>query len=285
MKKMIKSAYFPTREFTDRLELFKALKQHEDDIVEFKKAHIYKGSEKSITTGQLQQDSEVVKSIGFTTKENYIYPIISTTKYMDSHDDVHFDGCFTKTAKDQQGKVYYCADHNLSTDGIIAGKKDVQMIIKDIAWQIVGKDYAGTTQALIFCIDKAKIINQKALTLIESDPDIENSIRMQYVKIVMGIDSKEKEFASNKAYYDSRINTIVNSDAVKEQGYFFGVEELKIHKEGSMVIAGGSNDATRIYQHTTTEAGKATSTTIEPPHGTQQSKPDYTGIINTIKFI
>lgn len=282
---MIKSAYFPSKEFATKQELFTALKQHEEDIIEFKKAHVYKGCEKSPTTGQLQPDSEVVKSIGFTTKENYIYPIISTTRYMDTHDDVHFDGCFNKTEKDQQGKVYYCADHNLSTEGIIAGKKDVQMIVKDIAWQVVGKDYPGTTQALVFCIDKAKIINKKALNLIESDPDIENSIRMQYVKIVMGVDSKEKEFASNKAYYDSRINEIANKDAVKEQGYFFGVEELKIHKEGSMVIAGGSNDATRIYQHTETEAGKTTSTTIEPPHGTQSNKPDYTGILQTIKFI
>ena len=281
---MIKSAYFPTRAFATKEDLFKALKDHEEDIIEFKKAHIYKGIEKSTTTGQLQPDTEAVKSIGFTTKENHIYPIISTTTYMDSHDDVHFEGCFGKTVKEQQGKVYYCADHNLSTEGIIASKKDVQMIVKDITWDVVGKDYPGTTQALIFCIDKSKVINQKAMNLIESDPDIENSIRMQYVKIVMGIDSKDKAFATNKAYYDARINEIANADKVKEQGFFFGVEELKIHKEGSMVIAGGSNDATRIYQHTETEAGKATSTTIEPPRSTQSDQPDYTGIIQTIKF-
>lgn len=277
---MIKSAYFPNKIFESRIDLFKALKANEESIIEFKKAHIYKGLEKVETKGQLPGNmNEVVKGIGFSTKTNYIYPIISTTKYLDSHDDVHFDGCFAKTVRDQQGKVYYCADHNLTTEGIVANKRDVEMVVKDIEWSFVGKNYTGKTQALIFSIDKAKIINDKALRLIESDPEIENSIRMQYVKIVMGIDSNEKDFATNKVYYDSRINEIANQDKAKEQGYFFGVEELKIHKEGSMVIAGGSNDATRIYQHT--ESAKSNSEEIEP---SKDTRIDWSYIINNLKL-
>ena len=114
--------------------------------------------------------------------------------------------------------------------------------------------------------------------MIESDPELENSIRMQYVKVQMGIDSMDKMYAENKRYYDSRIGEIANADVVKEQGYFFGVEELKIHKEGSMVIAGGSNDATRIY----TEPTKVTQTIIEPTTVTQTERnKDY----SKIKFI
>ena len=281
---MIKSIYFPTQQFETKEALFKCLKEHEDSIIEFKKANIYKGVDKSSTIGKISQEIEALKGIGFTTKDNYIYPIISTTRYMDSHDDVHFDGCFTKTVKEQQGNVYYCADHDLSLSGIIASKKDVQMIVKNIDWQIVGKSYEGQTQALIFCIDKNCILNDKALQLINSDSEIENSIRMQYVKIQMGIDSKDKEYAANKQYYDAKINDIVNKDIVMKQGYFFGVEELKIYKEGSMVIAGGSNDATRIYQNIT-ESGTTNSDKTEPQQSTQTNKqPNYIGILNKIKF-
>lgn len=275
---MIKSHYFPSRTFTSKEELFKALKDSEMDIIEFKTANVYKGCDKSTTIGKSHNTKEATKGIGFATKENYIYPIISTTRYMDSHDDVHFDGCFTKTVKEQQGKVYYCADHNLSLSGIIASKKNVEMMVEPVDWSIVGKKYQGQTEALVFAIDKAKITNQLALDMIESDPELENSIRMQYVKVQMGIDSMDKMYAENKRYYDSRIGEIANADVVKEQGYFFGVEELKIHKEGSMVIAGGSNDATRIY----TEPTKVTQTIIEPTTVTQTERnKDY----SKIKFI
>ena len=236
---MIKSIYFPSKTFAS----------NEENILDIKKANIYKGCDKSQTIGKaIFTSDDVTKGIGFTTKNNFIYPIISTTKYMDSHDDVHFDGCFTKTVNDQQGKVYYCADHDLSLKGIVAAKKDVEMVVKNIDWSIVGKDYQGQTQALIFCIDKSSIKNQDALSLIESDPELENSIRMQYVKVMMGIDSKDKMYAVNKQYFDSRINEISN---------------------------------TRIYQETT-EPTKVTHVHTEPPNGTQnRPKTDY----SKIKFI
>lgn len=276
---MIKSKYFPDKVFKSKDELFAMLKEHEDNIIEFKKAHIYKGVDKGLCFGNadaILSKLDVTKShIGFEAKENYIYPIVSTTRYMDSHDDVHFDGCFGKTVKDQQGKVYYCADHDLSLKGIIAQRKNVSMFVASIPWAFVGKSYSGNTEGLVLEIDKATIKNDDALEIIESDNDLENSIRMQYVKVVMGINSDKKEYKDNKAYYDSRINDIANKEVAENEGFFFGVEELKIHKEASLVVGGGSNDATRIYQHKITEAGKSTSTIInEPVKATQNTSFD-----------
>jgi hypothetical protein len=281
---MIKSVYFNDKVFESKEALFKALKDNEEDIIEFKKGHVYKGVDKCVTTGQLIAESETVKGIGFRTKDGFIYPIISTTRYMDSHDDVHFDGCFNKTEREQQGRVYYCADHNLSTTGVVANKRDVRMMIKSIPWSVVGKDFEGTTQALIFEIEKSKIINEIALKLIESDPEIENSIRMLYTDVKMAINSKDKAFAENKAYFDSRIDMIANKEKAMKQGYFFGVESLKIHKEGSMVIEGGSNDATRIYQNAVSASAESNAFKIESDSTTQTEKPDYSGIYKQIKF-
>ena len=75
-----------------------------------------------------------------------------------------------------------------------------------------------------------------------------------------------------------RINEIANKEVAIEQGYFWGVEELKIHKEGSLVVAGGSNDATSIYSKDI-EADIITSTT-EPLKSTQI---DYKGIRELLK--
>jgi hypothetical protein len=282
---MIKSQYFPDHSFKSKADLFAMLKKHEDNIIEFKKAHIYKGFEKSLCFGNadniLHKTDASKANIGFEAKEGYIYPIVSTTRYMDSHDDVHFDGCFGKTVKDQQGKVYYCADHDLSLKGIVTNKKDIEMFTASIPWQFVGKSYTGNTEGLVMAFKKDAIKNQQAKDIIDSDEDLENSIRMVYVKIVMGIDSTDKQYKVNKDYFDSRVNDIANKERAEDLGYFFGVEELKIHKEASLVVGGGSNDATRIYQYKTTEAVTDTTAKIEPPAGTQT---DINKILQNIKF-
>jgi len=249
---MYKSIYFPNKKFSSKELLFSELKKHEEKIIEFKKSSIYESEKKSECFGNLiTKNIETNKAIGFETKLNNIYPIISTTRFFDSHQDVHFDGCFTKTVKEQQGNIYYCADHSLTVDGIIALKKDVEMFVSNIDWNFVGKDYKGTTEALIFSIDKEKLIHEKASEIIENDLGLQNSIRMQYVKIKMALNSDDKQYADNKAYWDLRINEISNKEEAIKAGVFFGVEELKIVKEGSLVIAGGSNSATAIYQDIT----------------------------------
>jgi hypothetical protein len=247
----IKSIYFPERTFASKEDLFRSLKANEQIIIDCKKSMDYTGEKKGICLGNMDRGgmtTDIEKGLGFQAKDNFIYPIISTTRYMDSHKDVHLDGCFTKTCKEQQGKVYYCADHNLTTTGIIAMKSDVSMFVRGIDWSFVGKNYTGQTEALIFGIDKSKIVNDLALKIINTEKDLQNSIRMRYVTIKMAIDSKEKDYIDNKEYFDKHIDSIVNKDAVLKEGYFFGVEELKIQGEGSLVIAGGSNDATAIYQ-------------------------------------
>lgn len=251
---MYKSIYFPNKKFSSKELLFSELKKHEEKIIEFKKSSIYESEKKSECFGNLiTKNIETNKAIGFETKLNNIYPIISTTRFFDSHQDVHFDGCFTKTVKEQQGNIYYCADHSLTVDGIIALKKDVEMFVSNIEWNFVGKDYKGTTEALIFSIDKEKLIHEKASEIIENDLGLQNSIRMQYVKIKMALNSDDKQYTDNKAYWDLRINEIANKEEAIKEGVFFGVEELKIVKEGSLVIAGGSNSATAIYQDITEE--------------------------------
>ena len=64
--------------------------------------------------------------------------------------DVHMDNSMNRTVDHQQGKVYYAVNHDLSIGKIIAYPRDVEMMLKDIAWSDIGKDFPGTTQALMF---------------------------------------------------------------------------------------------------------------------------------------
>ena len=249
MEEKIKAIEFPGKEFKSKEDLFMTLKQHKDRIITLKKAHIYKSFEKGGVSGVDISPSEgVIKAID-GARDGFIYPIISTTRYIDSHKDCHFDGCFNRTLQNQQGKVVYALDHKLEFDSILAWEKDVVMSVQNIDWSLVGKDYEGKTQALIFEINKDSIRRKDVLKDIEDKAsEFENSIRMVYHKILLGIDSNKKELQEEKSYFDSKINQIANKDIALDDGYFWGVEELGISKEGSLVVAGGSNDATAIFQ-------------------------------------
>jgi len=260
---MIKSIEL-NREFSSKSELFAALKKNEANIISLKKAAIQKSHDKGQFTPSYIKVDETSKAI-LNLKDGYIYPVINTTKYLDSHGDVHLDGIWTKSIKDNSGKFFYVNDHSLKTSDVIAWSDDVKAYTKNLAWSFIGKDYEGETQALIFEIELAKIVNDAALKVINDKRPVQNSVRMQYVDIHLAMDSDNKEHKENKKLYDKVYPTIANKDRADENGYFWAVGEAKIQKEGSMVLL-GSNDATPIiYQE------PVKSTPVEPLGGTHKS--------------
>jgi hypothetical protein len=265
---MLTCKYFPGKTFSSKADLFSHLRANVNKIISVKTSEIYDSHKKGAVALSFIPNDGVTKSFNGEAikslpgmKDGYIYPIINTTRYMDSHDDVHFDGTFKRSAKDQNGKLYYVADHEIKIGSIIAWPEDVNVMLKQIPWTFVNKNYPGTTEALIYEIDKNKIVHEKAYEIIREKRPVQNSVRMVYITVKLGMNSNKKEDIEYKNYYEKRIKEIVNSDVVEDQGYFFGVEEAKIIKEGSMVIL-GSNDATSVQQK---EADTITSYEIEPP--------------------
>lgn len=260
---VFKCIEFPDKEFATKEAMFAELIKHSERLINIKKAQVFKSCEKQQVSFVNLDISKMngAQKANFEVKEGYIYPVISTTNYMDSHGDVHFNGSMNKTAREQNGRVMYALDHELKFNSILAWPKDVNMFITPLDWGLVGKNYAGQTEALVFEISEAKMTNSTVLDAIKSrSNDFENSIRMVYHKIRLGVNSNDKDMAEAKAYFDSRINLIANKEVALEKEYFWGVEELAIHKEGSLVVAGGSNDATSIIF----EAADSTSQKEDP---------------------
>jgi hypothetical protein len=262
--------------------MYRTLLAHKDELISLKKAQVYKSHEK----GQFAylNGEKAIKGVsakGFDANEDCIYPIISTTKFLDSHHDVHFNGCFAKTVSEQQGKIMYALDHQVRYDSVIAWPKDVRMFIADIDWSLVGKSYMGQTQGLVFEIKKESIKRKDVLNDIENKAaDFENSISMVYYKIELGINDKDPEFKDQYAYFKERSPLIANQEDLNKIGYFWGVEELGIYKEGSLVVGGGSNSATSIYSKDN-EADSITSSTEPSIVDTQKQ---LVNILSQIKF-
>jgi len=257
---MIKAIEFPNREFSTKAELFKHLHENHDKIVSVKSASL-----KNTDSLKLLPIGNKVNSIkGVDVPEGSVMAVINTTKYMDSHNDVHLDGIWNKTVKDQQGKIFYIADHKLELTSIIAFPKDVHMSIQEIAWKDLGADYSGNTEALIFTVDTSNIELDQARKVIDKNIDIDHSVRMQYIKYDLAMNSDDAEHKEFKKLWDSTISSVANKKQAEEQGYFWAVKEARVFKEGSMVLA-GSNDITPML---------TSDKHIEPSDDTHKTEPE-----------
>lgn len=274
---MITCKQFPGKTFASKEEVFKHLRENVSKIIAVKKATIHKSFENGcVFSGFLLKEDGNIGKVGPQMKEDYIYPVINTTRYLDMHDDAHFDGIWNKSVKEQNGKIFYVTDHETKIDSIIAWPEDVNVMVKSVPWSFVGKDYQGNTEALIYEIPKDKLVHEGAKKIIADKRPVQNSVRMQYVTIKLAMNSTAKEDITYKEYYDKRINEIANKDVAEAQGYFFGIEEAKIVTEGSMVIR-GSNDATPIRQKDTVAVDDTTEK-IEPPVGTQAKQSIFSNL-------
>jgi hypothetical protein len=125
-KEMIKSNYFPDKTFETKELLFAAFRNDVSKIITLKKAQIQKSISKGFQfDGFLLKDIADVTKVGPQMKDGFIYPVINTTNYMDSHDDCHFPGIWNRTTKDQAGNIYYVTNHDLEIGDVIAWPGDV----------------------------------------------------------------------------------------------------------------------------------------------------------------
>src|SRR5690606_11029796 len=103
---------------------------------------------------------------------------------------------------------------------IIAMKEDIEILTAEIPFSMIGKSYDGNTYVLIYKVAKNKIANKDAKEWLEGGYSFEASVRMQYVKIELAINSNDKGSEKEKAVYDKYINSIANAKELKEIDYF-----------------------------------------------------------------
>ena len=174
----------PGQKFESRDDMFAAIKRNKGKLIELKRAEDRKSD--PFFFG-IETETSTTKAVA-GLKEGNIYPVINTTKIMDSHNDVHLDGIWNKTLSDQQGKIFYVTDHDMKINSVIAYPKDVRAFVQTVAWTDLGKSFEGNTQALMFEVPEEKVKHSGAKEIIEQKIDIEHSVRMQYVKLELAID-------------------------------------------------------------------------------------------------
>jgi hypothetical protein len=253
------------KHFDSEEQLFSELKTNKEDILALKRAKIMKSCEKGvgipIKSGISLKTMENIKD--FTTDDDHYYIVVNATKILDSHGDMHTNGIWKKTLKDNQGKNYLVADHKLEMDKVIAKKSDIQMFTAEIPFSAIGKSYEGETQALIYKVAKDKIIHPLAKEWLEDGDDIQASVRMRYITIKMAMRSTREEDKEEMKTYNEFYDQIANKEDYEDIPYFFVVTEAENVKESSLVLF-ASNSSTGVIS------------IPEPPTGTQKETSEPT---------
>jgi hypothetical protein len=245
---MIKSIYFPDKNFDTKEELFKELKSNLDFITDAKKTQIQKSCEKgiSVTCKSLDLLKFEDQLKGIKIDDNFYYIAVNSTKILDSHEDLHLDNIWNKSIKEQQGKNYLVIDHELEVDKVVVRKEHIEMFVAKVPFALLGKPYDGDTQALIYKVPKEQVKHQAVKEWLESGDDIEGSVRMQYVTFVLCMDSNDPDDATYKANYDLYYPMIANKEEFDYISYFFAIKEAKNVRESSLVLFGSNSTTGQI---------------------------------------
>ena len=273
------------KEFESKSDLFKALVENESFIIDAKKSQVYKSFEKGL---QVVSDQKTIEK-AFTDSEkgikfdsDYYYFVVNSANYLDSHNDMHVDGNWNKSVKDQNGKVYLVWHHDFSkTENIIAFPEDIEMITSKVAWSLLGKAYDGETYSLIYKVKKDKIVNENVSKWLKEGRKLQLSVRMQYIKLETAFNSDDEDYSKQTENYNKYYPLIANKDEFKQIEYFFIVKEAKNVMESSL-LPFGSNSATAEISQTEnkTEADTITSEQEEPTEVTQKQEELLKELLN-----
>lgn len=278
---MIKSADFPKVAFKGYQELIQEVKKNKDILIAEKKAQIYKSIDKGLAVcvnqEYIKKQADAFKSLNLD--DDYYYFVVNSSRYLDTHNDLHIEGNWDKSAKEQKGKCFFIFDHTLKRDEIIAMKEDIEMFTAIIPFKAIGKDYEGDTYCLIYKIRKDKIINKQAKEWLDLGYSFECSVRMQYMDIELATNPEFDKDEKPNEFYNKYHPTIANKEDFEVIPYFWVIKQAKNVLESSWVMF-GSNGATGLIQENKSEADLITSDKNEPSTDTQEAQK----LLSLIKF-
>jgi hypothetical protein len=266
--------------FKTKQELFKFLKDNQEDLIAEKKFEMKRGDVVSfIYKNSVDKDGANKASGDGVDNTMQVRCVINTTNIRDSHGDVHIDGLWKKTLQENK-RIYLLEQHKQDFNGIIS--RDVKASTKKMSWRDLGIDADGETEALIFDAVLKRETNPAMFDVYKRGEVDNHSVGMRYVKIKMCVNSDEDYMKEEKANWDEYIDRVVNKEEAEDRGYFYAITEAKII-EGSAVLF-GSNPVTPTLETKNRQPDTSTVNTItEPPQGTQKSESLFEKIGKTVK--
>jgi hypothetical protein len=256
--------------FTTKKELFEYLVKNKEEHIRLKKNIIkttdscFARCEKYIQTKGFDYTSNDDVKKGIITRAI----VGNTYNWMDSHNDVHIDGTFTKSILENKSKILHLHDHINQLVAKVG--RPIDVFEQKMNWVDLGVKMLGTTTVLIMISEIRKDYNIAIFNQYLNSEINQHSVGMQYVKLSLAID--DNEYEEEKIVWDTYVDRIANKQKAIDTGYFWAVQEAKL-LEISAVIS-GSNEITP-----TLEPQKST---LNEPDST--TKVDFEYLITNFKL-
>lgn len=253
--------------FASKKELIKYLIKNKADLIHMKKSATKFTDPFFIELLEGKATSAVAKIINSYSQDDEENGMIKRTVigntygWMDSHNDVHIPGIFTKTIQENKN-IAHLHDHVFQLDYKVGEPQKIYE--QSMPWRQLGVDKKGNTTCLLMDTEILKVYNPYIFEQYLKKKIKQHSVGMQYVKLFLCVDDEDykEEFANWNTYIDY----VANEDTAIENGYFWAVTEAKL-REISCVIA-GSNSLTGTIE----PSNKGTHSPIEPQKSTQKKK-------------
>jgi hypothetical protein len=269
---------YKNEKFKSQDDLIDFLVQNKTALIAEKKYEVKKTDAISFSPEPFESET-ANKSIAdpstFTGDKLKVKLVLNTTGIMDSHSDVHIDGLWSKTLKENKS-IYLLQEHDMSFKSIITD--NVKASLSDMNWKDLGYNKIGKTQALIFDAVLNKSRNPFMFDQYLNGYVKNHSVGMRYVKIDMAVNNKD--YASEYAVWQKYIDSVINKQDAIDKGYFWAVTEAKL-VEGSAVVMGSNKVTPTLSVEEKEEPEQSTNNKNEPFIHSPQAKE----IINNFKFI
>ena len=187
----------------------------------------------------------------------------NTYNWLDSHDDVHIDGLFTKSINENKSNIMHLHDHLQRLSAKVGIPQNVYE--KAVPWVELGVNKSGNTTCLLMDSEVIKDLNPSIYYQYCNKQVNQHSVGMQYVKLFLCVNSMEANYKKEFANWNKYIGFLGNPEKAIDQGYFFAITEAKL-KEISCVTK-GSNELTGTLDDM--EPDETTPKANEPGSSTQ----------------
>ena len=136
---MIKVLEFPNKEFQSKDELFKALIDNKKELVSIKKSATKNADAVSFgyldTSIKIDTNKEDVQSQMQNPESLNVKVVINTTNFLDSHGDVHINGIWNKSVKDNVSFLHL-QEHEREFDKVITDS--AKGYVQSMQWKKLG---------------------------------------------------------------------------------------------------------------------------------------------------
>lgn len=234
--------------------------KRKQEIIELKKAAIKHSDPLIFNNSGEKPNISIVKSSTNKGDEGAldVTLIANTYNWMDSHGDVHLDGVFSKTIRENGEKVLHLHDHIHQLAAKVGRNKKVYE--QPVKWRDLGVQKDGYTTALFMDSEVLRTYNAMIFDQYKGGEINQHSVGMIYVKIDLAVN--DPEFKEEYSLWNKVFPLIGNPEAAENAQHFWVVTEAKL-KEISCVIE-GSNELTPTVD----------TKDNEPSEDTQESKDE-----------